>query len=66
MTDLQLGNPDFKFQILKATGDIKTEIPFIGEGTIYDVYNESGIKVRTGTVLANGIFYFKSRRNSCF
>lgn len=61
-----LGNPDFKFQILKATGDIKTEIPFIGEGTIYDVYNESGIKVRTGTVLANGIFTLKAGETAVF
>ena len=61
-----LGNPDFKFQILKATGDIKTEIPFIGEGTIYDVYNESGIKERTGTVLANGIFTLKAGETAVF
>ena len=61
-----LGNPDFKFQILKAEGSIKTEIPFIAEGTTYDVYDSKGSKIRTDTVLANGIFTLKAGEMAVF
>lgn len=57
-----LGNPDFYFQILKENG---TEL-FIGEGTSYDIYNESQTKIGTGTVGKNGIFALKARQTAVF
>ena len=61
-----LGNPDFKFQILSANGDIKTEIPFIGKDVVYEIYNTNGIKVGTNTVGDNGIFTLKAGQTAVF
>lgn len=58
-----LGNPDFKFQVLK--GD-KGEEPFIGAGVSYDIYDKTGTKVGTGTTGANGVFTIKAGQTAVF
>lgn len=58
-----LGNPDFKFQVLK--GD-EGEEPFIGAGVSYDIYDKTGTKVGTGTTGANGAFTIKAAQTAVF
>lgn len=63
-----LGNPDFKFQILNAPGGIKPviDIPFIGEGVEFEIYNQNGVKLGNSTVLKNGIFTLKAGQTAVF
>lgn len=58
-----LGNPDFKFQVLK--GDIGEE-PFIGAGISYDIYDTSGTKIGTGTTGTSGVFTIKAGQTAVF
>ena len=63
-----VGNPDFSFQILKPTGQEKTpdDELFIIEGTNYDVLDLNGNKIKTGTVLDDGIFKLKAGETAVF
>lgn len=57
-----LGNPDFRFQVLKADGSE----PFIVEGTAYDILDTAGNKIGTGTVGAEGVFTLKANQTAVF
>ena len=57
-----LGNPDFRFQILKADG---AEL-FIAEGTPYDILDTAGNKIGSGTVGTNGVFTLKANQTAVF
>lgn len=57
-----LGNPDFRFQVLKESG---TQL-FIGGNTEYDIYNESNEKIGTGRTDANGVFVLKANQTAVF
>lgn len=63
-----VGNPDFSFQILKPTDGEKTSDDelFITEGTNFDILDLNGNKVRTGTVLDDGIFKLKAGETAVF
>ncbi len=62
-----LGNPDFKFQILKADADGKpTEDLFIPSGISYDIY-ENGKKLEKGGITGDhGIFTLKAGQTAAF
>lgn len=57
-----LGNPDFKFQILKENG---TDL-FIGANTNYDIYNNERNLIGTGTTDENGVFTLKANQTAVF
>ena len=57
-----LGNPDFRFQILKEGG---TE-PFIGEGVTYDILDTAGNMLGSGMTDANGVFTIKAGQTAVF
>lgn len=57
-----LGNPDFRFQILKENG---TDL-FIGSDVAYDILNASGNKVGSGTTDENGVFVLKADQTAVF
>ena len=62
-----LGNPDFKFQVLKANSSgSKTDELFIAAGTAYTIYDENGNQVGTGTTDANGVFKLKAGQRAEF
>ncbi len=62
-----LGNPDFKFQILKADDSgAKTEELFIGEGVAFEIYDDKNNKIGSGTTLANGVFTLKAGQRAEF
>ena len=62
-----LGNPDFKFQVLKANTDgTKTNDLFIMAGTEYTVYDANDNVVRTGITDGNGIFTLKAGQRAEF
>lgn len=62
-----LGNPDFKFQILKADSNgNKTTESFVATGTKYTIYDAQDNKVGTGTVGANGVFTLKAGQRAEF
>ena len=57
-----LGNPDFRFQILKenSTG------LFIDSGVEYDILDTAGNKIGTGMTGANGVFILKANQTAVF
>ncbi|MDO4330692.1 MAG: FctA domain-containing protein [Lachnospiraceae bacterium] len=57
-----LGNPDFRFQVLKENG----EELFIGGNTDYHIYNENNENIGTGTTDANGVFTIKANQMAVF
>ena len=57
-----LGNPDFKFQVLKEGG---TEL-FIAAGTTYEIQNAAGETIGTGKVGADGVFTLKAGQTAVF
>lgn len=57
-----LGNPDFRFQVLKENSD---EL-FIEANTPYDIFNTSSEKVGEGITDANGIFILKAGQTAVF
>ncbi len=57
-----LGNPDFRFQVLKENG---TDL-FIGSGVTYDILDANDNKIGTGTTDANGIFTLKAGQKAVF
>jgi len=62
-----LGDPDYKFQILKANSDgTKTDNLFITANTSYTIYDATGTKVGTGTTDANGMFTLKAGQRAEF
>ncbi len=62
-----LGNPDFRFQILKADGQgTPTGELFIPAGTSYNILNAAGVKIGEGIVGANGIFSLKANQTAVF
>lgn len=57
-----LGNPDFKFQVLKENGrDL-----FIGANTNYDIYDNERNLIGTGTTDENGVFTLKANQTAVF
>lgn len=56
-----LGNPDFKFQVLREDGT-----PFIGADVAYEIYDPSGNKVGGGVTDANGVFSIKANQTAVF
>lgn len=54
-----LGNPDFKFQILKPDGSL-----FVGANKEYSIYNDSGLKIGTSVTDANGIITLKAGQHA--
>lgn len=61
-----LGDPDFKFQILKANDDGLTEELLITEGTTYTIY-DNGVALETkGKVGAEGVFTLKAGQTAAF
>ena len=62
-----LGNPNFKFQILKAdsSGNQKQEL-FIGAGVKYTIYDKTDTKVGEGVTDANGVFTLKAGQRAEF
>lgn len=57
-----VGNPDFRFQILKENGrDL-----FIPAGTNYDILNKSGNLIATKQTDKNGIFTLKAGQTAVF
>lgn len=62
-----LGEPDFRFQIMKADSNgNKTNEPFIGSGVTYTIYDSANNEVGTGTTGANGIFTLKAGQRAEF
>lgn len=64
-----IGNPDFKFKILKANadGDGASNELFIAAGTKYNIYNADGtLKSEEGTVAADGTFTLKAGEKAEF
>lgn len=62
-----LGNPDFKFQILKADSQgNQTENLFIGAGVTYHIYNENNEVVGTGVTDTDGVFTLKAGQRAEF
>lgn len=57
-----LGNPDFRFQVLKGNG---TDL-FIGANTNYDIYNNERNLIGTGTTDENGVFTLKANQTAVF
>ena len=57
-----LGNPDFKFQILKA----QSNKPFVGPGVSYDILDTAGNKLGTGTTGDDGVFTLKANQTAVF
>lgn len=57
-----LGNPDFRFQVLKEGGN---EL-FIGAGISYDIYDSDQNKIGTGTTDAHGVFTLKANQTAVF
>lgn len=57
-----LGNPDFRFQVLKENG---TEL-FIGGGVSYDIQDTAGNKIGTGTTDTHGVFTLKANQTAVF
>lgn len=61
------GNPDYKFQVLKAdSSGKKTENLFIAEGTKYTIYDAGDNVVGTGVTDANGVFVLKAGQRAEF
>lgn len=65
---LVLGDPDYKFQVLKADENgNKTSELFISAGTSYTIYSiTSGEKVGTGMTDENGVFTLKADQRAEF
>ncbi len=63
-----IGDPDFKFQILKANADgTTTDEPFIGENVPFDIYDSvTYVKLGTGMTGKNGIFTLKADQTAMF
>jgi len=64
-----LGNPDFKFQVLKANDDgskPNTNTLFIVAGTEYTVYDVNDNFVRKGVTDSNGVFTLKAGQRAEF
>ncbi len=62
-----LGDPDFKFQVLKANSDGTTTTDlFIGANTEYTVYNTANKPIGTGKTDANGVFTLKAGQRAEF
>lgn len=57
-----LGDPDFKFQILKENG---TDL-FIPAGTLYDILNQNNEKIGTGVTGENGVITLKAGQMARF
>ena len=57
-----LGNPDFRFQVLRETG---TDL-FIGGNTPYDILDEAGSKTGEGVTDENGVFALKGGETALF
>lgn len=57
-----LGNPDFKFQVLKEDG----KALFIGANTSYEILDANGNPIGEGTTNANGIFTLKAGQTALF
>ena len=57
-----LGNPDFRFQILREN----SSDPFIGDGVEYDILDTAGNKIGTGTTGTNGVFLIKANQTAVF
>ncbi len=58
-----LGDPDFKFQILKPDG----VTPLIGAGITYEIYEaENQIKIGEGVTEHNGVFTLKAGQTAVF
>lgn len=57
-----LGNPDFRFQVLKAN---KEEL-FIGPGVTYQILNQKGEEIGTGVTDENGVFTLKAGQRAVF
>lgn len=57
-----LGNPDFRFQILKENGTDQ----FIGGNVSYDILNTAGNKIGVGTTDENGVFVLKANQTAVF
>lgn len=57
-----LGNPDFRFQVLKENG---TEL-FIGDNVAYDIMDTAGKKIGSGTTDTNGVFKLKANQTAVF
>lgn len=57
-----LGNPDFRFQVLKENG---TDL-FIGGSVSYDIQDTAGNKIGTGATDANGVFTLKANQTAVF
>lgn len=60
--DSLLGNPDFRFQVLKENG---TDL-FIKAGTPYEIYKGDVNTGRTGVVDENGVFTLKAGERAVF
>lgn len=56
-----LGDPDYKFQILRegADGSNPKEDSFVGVNSAYRIYDENGEELGSGTTDANGVFKLK-------
>lgn len=62
-----LGNPDYKFQILKANADgKKTEELFIGAGVKCKIYDANDTELGTTYTDANGVFTLKAGQTAKF
>ncbi len=57
-----LGNPDFRFQVLRENG---TEL-FIPGGTTYDILDSAGNKIGEGRTDENGVFVLKANQTAVF
>ena len=57
-----LGNPDFRFQVLKGNG---TDL-FIGENVSYDIYDSNNKKIGSGTTGKDGVFTIKAGQTAVF
>lgn len=60
--DTLLGNPDFRFQVMKENG---TDL-FIPANTSYDIMDSAGNKIGAGTTDTNGVFKIKANQTAVF
>ncbi len=62
-----LGNPDYYFQVMDATdANTRTDQSLIGKDVVYDILDEHGNKLGTGTTGENGVFTLKANQFAVF
>lgn len=61
-----LGNPDYKFQVLKVVDGKKTNDSFFEKGVSYEIYDVNDQKIGAGKTGENGIITLKAGQKAVF